>query len=434
MDILEKFLHSVAYKFPKGYPDMNNDQDVLLLEPLLSEVLGEKFSLEEANMVGPSTNYPSVTGTWEKYIENPLSKHKDGETVYTSVKSSPAWLKTSSNDIEKTDITININDEFTISSRSTKDLINRGSSYYAPINYKGEEYYLPFWAILKPTGKNVEKFEPNLDSKTNPSVYHPFTPGHPQEANVAMLFIEKTSPDWEFEYKGKPLKVTYLGDPNHSGIGYPKNDLQINTDSSPEGLNSSMRVSLKADNATYVENWMTSTRTEQILGNTKLKEIVLGAYNALSKSLPARSGKGLFKGSIQSSQICMFIKDSQQNYGPEAPSILSEPLSKDEAYEAYTGEEKYNGGDASANYFYKGKNPQTTSDFLQDLKPFKNNMGELGDLWVSLRGSNESGKGRSRVFYWEGKEEDGRWLINPLWADVAGIKESEDKEGNIKYS
>jgi len=434
MDSLDLFFKKYAYKFDKGYPDMGNEKDVLLLESLINEVIGEKFSLDEANMVGPSTNYPSVTGTWEKYIENPLSKHKDGETVYTSVKSSPAWLKTSSNDIEKTDITININDEFTISSRSTKDLINRGSSYYAPINYKGEEYYLPFWAILKPTGKNVEKFEPNLDSKTNPSVYHPFTPGHPQEANVAMLFIEKTSPDWEFEYKGKPLKVTYLGDPNHSGVGYPKNDLQINTDSSPEGLNSSMRVSLKADNATYVENWMTSTRAEQILGNTKLKEIVLGAYNALSKSLPARSGKGLFKGSIQSSQICMFIKDSQQNYGPEAPSILSEPLSKDEAYEAYTGEEKYNGGDASANYFYKGKNPQTTSDFLQDLKPFKNNMGELGDLWVSLRGSNESGKGRSRVFYWEGKEEDGRWLINPLWVDVAGIKESEDKEGNIKYS
>ena len=434
MDPLTKYLNNIAYKFPKGYPDMNNDQDVLLLETFISEVIGEKFSLEEANIVGPSTNYPSVTGTWEKYIENPLSKHEDGKTVYTSIKSSPAWLKNSSNDIEKTDIIINVNDEFTISSRSTKDLIKRGNSYYAPVNYKGEEYYIPFWAILKPTGKNVEKFEPNLDSKNNPSVYHPFTPGHPQEANVAMLFIEKTSPDWEFEYKGKPLKVTYLGDPNHSGVGYPKNDLQINTSTPPEGLDSSMRISLKADNATYVENWMTSTRAEQILGSNKVKAIVLGAYNALLKSNPLRDGKGLFKGSIQSSQICMFIKDRQQNYGPEAPSILSEPLSKDEAYEAYTGDEKFNGGDASANYFYKGKNPQTTTDFLQDLKPFKDNMGELGDLWVSLRGSNESGKGRSRVFYWEGEEENGRWLINPLWADVAGMQESEDKDGNIKYS
>ncbi len=32
MDILEKFLYSITYKFPKGYPDMNNEQDILILE------------------------------------------------------------------------------------------------------------------------------------------------------------------------------------------------------------------------------------------------------------------------------------------------------------------------------------------------------------------------------------------------------------------
>lgn len=32
MNILEQFLHSISYKFPKGYPDMNDKQDVLLLE------------------------------------------------------------------------------------------------------------------------------------------------------------------------------------------------------------------------------------------------------------------------------------------------------------------------------------------------------------------------------------------------------------------
>jgi hypothetical protein len=32
MDVLEKFLHSISYKFPKGYPDMKNDQDILILE------------------------------------------------------------------------------------------------------------------------------------------------------------------------------------------------------------------------------------------------------------------------------------------------------------------------------------------------------------------------------------------------------------------
>ena len=45
MDNITKYLNRIAYKFPKGYPDMNNDQDVLLLETMLSEFLGEKFSL-----------------------------------------------------------------------------------------------------------------------------------------------------------------------------------------------------------------------------------------------------------------------------------------------------------------------------------------------------------------------------------------------------
>ena len=31
MDILDKFLHGIAYKFPKGYPDIKDDQDISML-------------------------------------------------------------------------------------------------------------------------------------------------------------------------------------------------------------------------------------------------------------------------------------------------------------------------------------------------------------------------------------------------------------------
>jgi len=44
MDNLTKYLNRIAYKFPKGYPDMNNDQDVLLLESEISKLLEKKFS------------------------------------------------------------------------------------------------------------------------------------------------------------------------------------------------------------------------------------------------------------------------------------------------------------------------------------------------------------------------------------------------------
>jgi len=45
MNVFEKFLNKVAYKFPKGYPDMNNAQDISLLESLIGKVLGEEFVL-----------------------------------------------------------------------------------------------------------------------------------------------------------------------------------------------------------------------------------------------------------------------------------------------------------------------------------------------------------------------------------------------------
>ena len=47
MSIFDKFFTKFAYKFNKGYPDMNNAQDVLLLESIISEAIGEKFSLKE---------------------------------------------------------------------------------------------------------------------------------------------------------------------------------------------------------------------------------------------------------------------------------------------------------------------------------------------------------------------------------------------------
>ena len=47
MDIFDKFFQRFAYKFDKGYPDMNNAQDVLLLETLIEDMIDSNISLEE---------------------------------------------------------------------------------------------------------------------------------------------------------------------------------------------------------------------------------------------------------------------------------------------------------------------------------------------------------------------------------------------------
>jgi len=54
MDILDLFFKKYSYKFPKGYPDMNNTQDILLLESIL-EKLGVEIQLNEEVPNKPQT-------------------------------------------------------------------------------------------------------------------------------------------------------------------------------------------------------------------------------------------------------------------------------------------------------------------------------------------------------------------------------------------
>ena len=68
MDVITKYLNRIAYKFPKGYPDMNNDQDVLLLESEISKLIGKKFSLKEG------TKVQNHTIANEKIINSPEGK------------------------------------------------------------------------------------------------------------------------------------------------------------------------------------------------------------------------------------------------------------------------------------------------------------------------------------------------------------------------
>jgi len=69
MNIFEKFLNSISYKFPKGYPDMNNEHDISLLENIVSEVLEEAFTI-----------FPKS----EEEIENPKVKQ-----LFSIIKSYP---------------------------------------------------------------------------------------------------------------------------------------------------------------------------------------------------------------------------------------------------------------------------------------------------------------------------------------------------------
>jgi len=56
MDVIEKFLHSIAYKFPKGYMDMNHPGDVTLLE-------------SELGKLGINLNELKITDHWSERVK-----------------------------------------------------------------------------------------------------------------------------------------------------------------------------------------------------------------------------------------------------------------------------------------------------------------------------------------------------------------------------
>ena len=84
MDPIQKFLDRISYKFPKGYPELNNSKDVDLLESLISETIGKKFSLLEKaltfnDVAGESRKLIRLTIIANKIMEKTPFNLKDGE-------------------------------------------------------------------------------------------------------------------------------------------------------------------------------------------------------------------------------------------------------------------------------------------------------------------------------------------------------------------
>jgi hypothetical protein len=80
MDILEKFIRSIAYKFPKGYPDMKNDQDILLLENELKK-LGIELLLENQNLI----NTLKKSGLFDEYGDIESSGKDTLKLVFSNI-------------------------------------------------------------------------------------------------------------------------------------------------------------------------------------------------------------------------------------------------------------------------------------------------------------------------------------------------------------
>jgi len=320
LDIIDRVLLEWSYRTRKGYPDINSQEDMDLFESMFG------FKLGESNMSGKATGYPSTTGTFEKYVTD----KKDSTTFMYTADRDSKLLPLSPEDQQ---VEIKKGEEFNIITKLVKDLTKRGSSTYATIKYNDKEYLIRLSDINKPTGKGVEKFEPGDSKKNKTGVLHPFIPGHPQEKDVALLFQNASDENYEFEHKGKKLEVTYIGEPRGKTPGKPKTDLFVELKQPISEINSNkLKISLKAGNATFVENWTRPSRALQIFDKDKLKGEVINIYNGIV-------GNTLLKKGTQTLNLAFFISTSSKTYSVEGRGPLK--LNDIEALEAYTATNKF---------------------------------------------------------------------------------------------
>lgn len=61
MDALDRFLNRVAYKFDKGYPDVNNPKDMEMLMEMVNNILFEEFHFKDED-------FKKVSGTRYKVL------------------------------------------------------------------------------------------------------------------------------------------------------------------------------------------------------------------------------------------------------------------------------------------------------------------------------------------------------------------------------
>ena len=88
MEALDLFFKKYSYKFDKGYPDMNNDQDVLLLETILKE-LGVNLILENNDLI----NILNKSGNFSEYGDISSSGKNTIELTFSNVPSTGAQSK-----------------------------------------------------------------------------------------------------------------------------------------------------------------------------------------------------------------------------------------------------------------------------------------------------------------------------------------------------
>jgi len=166
MDPIDKFLKQYSYKFPKGYPDMKNEQDILLMESLLNN-LG--ISLKEAPV--RSANKKAVKALVDAYPDK-FNSQSESNRISNLQKISPEeFIQLIKQTFDGTNVTVyspgispnvkpNGSSRFNMYEFNTPDGLVRLLLSGGQGNNKGNEFENSVFANLQAnTGKSLDDIE-----------------------------------------------------------------------------------------------------------------------------------------------------------------------------------------------------------------------------------------------------------------------------------
>ena len=223
MDVLDKFFKKYAYKFDKGYPDMSNEQDIQLLESLLTNILREEVILENQDLIS------LIKSNITDYGDLETSGRDTIKLVYSDIPNRGASSDSMRKDVYD-EIKSLVDKEESLS--DFRKLATGSSLGSAVVNFNGKDYKLIIKGASDDTASNTDVKEAlvslfyitNIDSSFTKENYESrvedligiASKGIPGEIDAAsqkvVKYLEATSGD------NKTSNITFINQPLSSAL------------------------------------------------------------------------------------------------------------------------------------------------------------------------------------------------------------------------
>jgi hypothetical protein len=274
MDVFDKFFRKFSYKFDKGYPDLNNEQDITLLESLFSKVLGEEIILENQKLISLIKSNITDYGGLETSGKDTI------KLTYSDIPNRGASSDTMRKDVYD-ELEALVGEEELLS--NYRKIATGSSLGSAIVNFDGKDYKLIVKGASSDTASDTDVKEAlvslfyitNIDSPFNKENYESrvndlieiASKGIPGETNEAsqkvVTYLSATAED------NKTINITFINQPLSSALAikdaYPGQKL-IRT-----GLFDSIRSKAQSLTGLPADKWCPGDLYVQ-LGNVSLTE------------------------------------------------------------------------------------------------------------------------------------------------------------------